>query len=104
MSKGGSSQHKFRETATEFLERYTIHFYVVTAILYGMMIPLSILVFPSTTMLVTIIVLFSGFTTSVASLASVLVDMHQNDKIDNLQDDVDDLDDDGVNNNSTHRD
>ena len=91
MAQTKNAHVTFRRKVTQVLKRYTIHFYVATAVLYGLMIPASILVFPSTTLLVTIIVLFSGLTTSVASLASVLVDMDQSDMIDDLQDDVDEL-------------
>lgn len=100
MAEGSKTQKKFRTRVVEFLEKYTIHWYAITAILYFTMIPLSIWVFPNTTLFVTIIVLFSGFTASVASLASTLIDLKQNDEIDDLQDDVADLDDDGVNNDS----
>lgn len=91
MGAGGPEQRHFRATVVRFIERYTIHFYVATAVLYALMIPASLWVFPSTTLLITVIVLFSGLVSSIAALASVLVDMHQSDKIDDLSDDVDDL-------------
>lgn len=100
MAEGSKTQKQFRQKVVAFLERYTIHWYVATAILYAAMIPLTIWVFPSTTLLVTVVVLFSGFTASVASLASTLVDMKQSDEIDDLQDDVQDVADDGKLNDS----
>lgn len=92
MAEGSRVQKAFRQRVVSFLERYTVHWYVITACLYAAMIPLSVWVFPSTTLLVTIVVLFSGFTASVASLASTLVDMKQSDEIDDLQDSFDDMD------------
>lgn len=56
-------------------------------LLYAGMIPLTILVFPATTLILTIVVLFGGFTASVASLASIMIDAHQDDKIEDLADD-----------------
>ncbi len=102
-TRGSVTQRKFRESLVGFLERYTIHFYVIATILYLLMIPLSIWVFPSTTMLLTVIVLFSGFVSSVASLASTLIDLKQNDDIDELSEDIDDLEDDGLDNDSIRR-
>jgi hypothetical protein len=70
---------KWRRPLVRFLQKYAVWWYVVTALLYAMMIPLTVWVFPSTTLLVTIVVLFSGFTASMASLASVLSDAEGDD-------------------------
>lgn len=56
-----------------FLKRWTVPWYLLTVVLYAVAIPLTIWVFPSTTLLLTIFVLFGGFTASVASLASALL-------------------------------
>ncbi len=93
MSEGSPRQEKFRAAIVGWLERNTINFYVLTAILYALMIPASLWVFPSTTLLVTIIVLFSGLISSLGALAGILIDLKQNDDIDDLQDDVDDIQD-----------
>jgi hypothetical protein len=93
MAEGDRTQKRFREKLVGLLERYTIHFYVLTTVLYFCMIPASIWVFPSTTLMLTILVLVSGFISSVGALASVLVDLHQNDEIDAAQDDIKDLQD-----------
>ncbi len=94
MSEGSPQQEKFRAAVVGWLERNTINFYVITAVLYALMIPASLWVFPSTTLLVTIIVLFSGLISSLGALAGILIDLKQNDDIDDLQDDVDDIQDD----------
>lgn len=74
-------------TFARILKRYVLWWYAVTVVLYAAMIPLTVLVFPATTLLLTVVVLFGGFTSSVASLASVLVDAKQDDDIEDLADD-----------------
>lgn len=93
MTQGDRTQKAFRAGIVGFLEKYTIHFYIAVALLSLAMIPLAIWVFPSTTLLLTVIILFTGFINAVGSLSSTLVDLHQNDEID-------DLNDDGVDNSS----
>lgn len=100
MAEGDRTQKRFREKLVGLLERYTIHFYVITTTLYFLMIPAALWVFPSTTLMLTILVLVSGFISSLGALASVLIDLHQNDEIDRVQDDVGDLNDDGIINDS----
>lgn len=63
-----------RRALVRFLQKYSVWWYLITVVLYGLMIPLTIWVFPATTILLTIVVLFGGFTSSVASLAAVLSD------------------------------
>jgi hypothetical protein len=70
---------KWRRPLVRVLQKYAVWWYIATALLYGMMIPLTVLVFPATTLLVTVVVLFSGFTASMASLASVLSDAEGDD-------------------------
>lgn len=61
----------------EFIKRWTVPWYGLTVILYALAIPLTIWVFPATTLVLTIFVLFGGFTASVASLASALISADQ---------------------------
>lgn len=93
-SKGSRKQKRFRATVVGLIEKYTIHYYVAVAVLALAMIPLSIWVFPSTTLFLTVIVLFIGFLSAMGDLSSILIDLHQNDEIDSLQDDVGDLQED----------
>ena len=93
MAKGDRTQKRFRAKLVGLLERYTIHFYVATTFLYFLMIPAVLWVFPSTTLMITILVLVSGFVSSLGALASVLIDLHQNDEIDAAQDDIKGLQD-----------
>lgn len=76
-----------RNVIARLLKRYVLWWYGVTILLYFAMIPLTILVFPATTLLLTVVVLFGGFTSSVAALASVLSDAEQDDKLEDLADD-----------------
>lgn len=99
-SKGSRTQKAFRKKIVDFLERYTIHFYGTVAILSLAMIPLAIWVFPSTTLLLTIIVLFNGALAALGDFASLLTDLHQNDELDAAQDDIEDLADDAKLNDS----
>jgi len=69
----------FRRPIVRFLQKYAVWWYGVTAVLYFLMIPLTMYVFPATTLLLTVIVLFGGFTSSMASLASVLSDAEEAD-------------------------
>jgi hypothetical protein len=50
---------------------------LVTSLLYFAAIPAAIWVFPSTTLLLTVFVLFGGFTSSMAGLASALISAEQ---------------------------
>ena len=61
----------------KLVTKYLVHWYLVTTVLYAASIPFTIWVFPATTLILTVVVLFSGFTASVASLASVLVDVDE---------------------------
>lgn len=103
MTRGTKAQKAFRAKIVGFLERYTIHYYAVVALLSLAMIPLALWVFPSTTLLLTVIVLFTGFLSALGDFSAMLIDLHQNDEIDALQDDVDDISDDGLDNDSVHR-
>lgn len=66
-----------RGPLVRFLQKYSVWWYGITVLLYGLMIPLTVWVFPATTLLLTIVVLFGGFTSSVAALASVLSDAEE---------------------------
>lgn len=78
-----------RQKVARLIVRYLVHWYVVTAILYFAAIPFTVLVFPATTLVLTVVVLFSGFTAAVASLASVLVDTEKETAQKEAQDDED---------------
>lgn len=67
------SRHKLRALLVRYITRYSIHFSVITVLMYIGMIPLTIWVFPATTLLLTIFVLLTGFTAALASLADILV-------------------------------
>jgi hypothetical protein len=70
------------------LKRLTVPWYGLTVFLYAISIPLTIWVFPSTTLLLTIFVLFGGFTASVASLASALISADQEKSLASVEDQV----------------
>lgn len=85
MASRSSTGSAFVRLLTDLLKRYVLWWYAVTAFLYFGMIPLTIWIFPATNLLLTVVVLFSGFTASIASLASVLVDAKQDDQIEDLE-------------------
>jgi hypothetical protein len=68
-------EHRVRNQMAKLVKKYLVHWYAVTTLLYAAAIPFTIFLFPATTLILTVIVLFSGFTASIASLASVLVDV-----------------------------
>jgi hypothetical protein len=61
-----------RKRLKRFIKRYALHWFVITVIGYLLMIPLTIWLFPATTLSLSIYILLLGFTSSVASLADVL--------------------------------
>jgi hypothetical protein len=72
-----------------FLKRWAVTpWYWLTTALYAAAIPAAIWVFPSTTLLLTIFVLFGGFTASVASLASALISADQEKSLASVEDQV----------------
>ena len=71
-------EHKIRKKITHVIKKYTLWWYLVTAVLYFLAIPFTVFVFPATTLILTVIVLFGGFTSSFAALASILVDQEEN--------------------------
>lgn len=73
-----------------FIKRWTVPWYTVTVGLYAVSIPLTIWVFPRTTILLAVFVLFSGFTASVASLASALISADQDKALASVEDEVSD--------------
>ena len=99
-SRGSREQKAFRAKLVGLLEKYTIHYYAIVALFTLAMIPLAIWVFPSTTLLLTVIILTTGFLSALGDFSSILIDLHQNDEIDSLQSDVADVADDGKINDS----
>lgn len=79
-----------RKKLAAFIKKWSLHWYAVTALLYFLAIPFTILVFPATTLILTVIVLFGGFTASMASLASVLAAEDQEESVTELKDEVTD--------------
>lgn len=59
------------------IKKTMVPWYAVTTVLYFAAIPLTIWIFPATTLLLTVFVLFGGFTASMASLASALISADQ---------------------------
>ena len=63
-----------KDRAARFIVKWLYVWYIITAIFYAAAIPFTIIVFPDNDLILSVIVLFSGFTGSIAALASVLVD------------------------------
>jgi hypothetical protein len=72
----------------KFLKRWAVPWYLLTVVLYAACIPATIFVFPSTTLLLTVFVLFGGFTASVASLASALISADQDKALASVENEV----------------
>lgn len=70
-----SSQRRFRKAVVGFLKRYTIHIAVAYAVLSLGSIPAAILVFPSTTLTLSILISVSGFLGAIVGLGSLLLDI-----------------------------
>lgn len=66
-------RHRFRRWLVKVIPRYALAWYAITALIYLSAIPLTVLLFPRTTLTLSIIVLVGSFTSSVASLASVVM-------------------------------
>lgn len=66
---------RFRRAITGWLRRNTIGFAVCTALAYLLLIPVSIWLFPDSGLVTTVLVLVTGFTSSVATLGSLLVQL-----------------------------
>ncbi len=73
-----SDKKAFRKKLVNFVEKYELWFYASTVILYLIGIPLSIAVFPDTTMVTFVVVSFTGFTASIGTLATALLTADQN--------------------------
>lgn len=70
-----NKERRFRRAITRWLRANTIAFAAWTAVSYLMLIPISIFVFPDTSLITTVLVVFTGLTSSVASLGSLLVQL-----------------------------
>ena len=68
---------RFRLAIRRWLRRNTIPFAVCSALLYIALIPASLFLFPNQNLVTTCLVLLNGFTSSVASLGSLLVDLDE---------------------------
>jgi hypothetical protein len=71
-----------------FIKKWTVPWYTITMLLYAAAIPMTIWVFPSTTLILSIFVLFGGFTASMASLASALISAEQDKAMASVEDEV----------------
>lgn len=73
-----SDKKKFRKTLVDFVEKYELWFYGTTVLLYIIGIPISIAVFPDTTMATFVVVSFTGLTASIGTMATALLSADQN--------------------------
>lgn len=68
------SMNTVKSYFVKYLAKYMLWWYAITALLYFVAIPITIWVFPATTLHLAILILFSGFTASMGSLASALME------------------------------
>jgi len=73
-----------------WVKKLTVPWCIITTLMYLIAIPLTIWVFPATTLLLAIFVLFGGFTASMASLGSSLVSAEQDRATASLENQVSD--------------
>lgn len=66
-----------RSNLVRFIKRYRVEWAVVTIILYVVAIPVTVIVFPANSMWLALIVLFSGLTASLTTLADLLVNAEE---------------------------
>jgi hypothetical protein len=71
-----------------FIKKWTVPWYAITAVLYFLAIPLTAWVLPATTLILSIFVLFGGFTSSMAALASALISAEQDKAMASVEDTV----------------
>lgn len=69
--------HVHNSLLVRVIKKSMVPWSLVTTVLYAAAIPMTVFVFPSTTLLLTIFVLFGGFTSSMSALASALVSAEQ---------------------------
>lgn len=69
------TDRKFRRAVTRWLRRNTIAFSVMTVVMYLLLIPVSTWLFPDTNLVTTVLIVVLGFTSSVASLGALLVQL-----------------------------
>lgn len=72
------------------IKKMMVPWYAVTTLLYFAAIPMTVWVFPSTTLILSIFVLFGGFTSSMAALASALVSAEQDRAMASVEEAVED--------------
>lgn len=75
---------------SRFIQRATLPFYIGVAVLYLVLIPLTLLVFPATTLMVTLLILLSGFLGALGTLGDALVSHEQNRTLASIDDEVSD--------------
>lgn len=68
---------RFRQSIVRWLRRNTIKVSIGTVIMYVLLIPISMLFFPDTNLVVSCLVLLTGLTSSLAALGSLLIDLDE---------------------------
>lgn len=69
--------HTPRSNLVRFIKNYRVQWAVVTLLLYLIAVPMTVVIFPANSMWLALIVLFSGFTSSLATLADLLVNAEE---------------------------
>jgi len=71
-----------------WIRRLTLPFYLGTALLYVVLIPLTMFAFPNTTLTLTMIILITGFLAALGTLGDALVAHEQNKSLESIDDEV----------------
>jgi len=75
-------QQKHGRRLARFIKRYRLAWGVLTLAIYIIAVPVSILVFPSNSLWLALLVLFSGATATLMSLGDMLVSAETSDQAD----------------------
>lgn len=64
---------RLRRVLVRWIKRWRMEYAVITVLLYVAALPATVVVFPSNSLWMALLVLFTGFTASLATLADMLV-------------------------------
>lgn len=85
-----ATPRKAASGASAFIKAATLPFYIGQAILYLLLIPATLYVFPATTKLLTLFVLGSGLLGALGTLGDAIITHEQNKTLDKVDEEVSD--------------
>lgn len=73
---------------SRFIQRWTLWYYGLTAALYLVLVPMTLWFFPSTTLVLTMIILITGMLSALGTLGDALVAHEQNQRLESIDEDT----------------